>query len=200
MVSGSLLRSNRSSYAPLSTEDPGPSRHQIVIFLIQLFEKPRAVKFCIAEGRVKKCEILPCEWYFLGWCSSDTFSKWSSFGDGKQDQHMIEILTYEITDLLRGSEKRLHKLSAAGSSEDSNLRKHVQHSLATDLQNHSMDLGKNHSTYLKHLQQQKEIHIEYLRLQAERTQKKGGLASCATVLIIMCFIVLVFLILKELFL
>ncbi|ESR57675.1 hypothetical protein CICLE_v10024493mg [Citrus x clementina] len=25
MVSGSLLRSNRSSYAPLSTEDPGPS-------------------------------------------------------------------------------------------------------------------------------------------------------------------------------
>lgn len=49
-------------------------RHQIVIFLIQLFEKPRAVKFCIAEGRVKKCEILPCEWYFLGWCSSDAFS------------------------------------------------------------------------------------------------------------------------------
>lgn len=36
-------------------------RHQIVIFLIQLFEKPRAVKFCIAEGRVKKCEILPCD-------------------------------------------------------------------------------------------------------------------------------------------
>lgn len=28
-------------------------RHQIVIFLIQLFEKPCAVKFCIAEGRVK---------------------------------------------------------------------------------------------------------------------------------------------------
>lgn len=56
-------------------------------------------------------------------------SKWqnlSSFGDGKQDQHMIEILTYEITDLLRGSEKRLDKLSAAGSSEDSNLRKNVQ--------------------------------------------------------------------------
>lgn len=69
---------------------------------------------------------------------------------------MIEILTYEITDLLRGSEKRLDKLSAAGSSEDSNLRKNVQHSLATDLQNHSMDLRKNHSTYLKHLQQQKE--------------------------------------------
>ncbi|KAH9730649.1 Syntaxin-42 [Citrus sinensis] len=139
---------------------------------------------------------------------------------------MIEILTYEITDLLRGSEKRLDKLSAAGSSEDSNLRKNVQHSLATDLQNHSMDLRKNHSTYLKHLQQQKEgcdgvdlemnfnedkyrleddgfsdgIHIEHLQLQAERTQKKGGLARCARVLLIMCVIVLVLLILKELFL
>lgn len=54
------------------------------------------------------------------------WQNWSSFGDGKHDQHMIEIRTYEITDLLRRSETRLHKLSAAGSSEDSNLRKHVQ--------------------------------------------------------------------------
>ncbi|KAH9730650.1 Syntaxin-42 [Citrus sinensis] len=130
---------------------------------------------------------------------------------------MIEILTYEITDLLRGSEKRLDKLSAAGSSEDSNLRKNVQHSLATDLQNHSMDLRKNHSTYLKHLQQQKEgcdgvdlemnFNEDKYRLEddgfsdgAERTQKKGGLARCARVLLIMCVIVLVLLILKELFL
>ncbi|CAK9169005.1 unnamed protein product [Ilex paraguariensis] len=35
---------------------------------------------------------------------------------------------------------------------------------------------------------------------AERTQKKGGMVMCATVLIIMCFIMLVLLIIKEIFL
>ena len=34
-------------------------------------------------------------------------------------------------------------------------------------------------------------------LQAERTQKKGGMVMCATVLVIMCFIMLVLLILKA---
>lgn len=32
---------------------------------------------------------------------------------------------------------------------------------------------------------------------AERTQKQGGMVKCATVLIIMCFVMLVLLILKE---
>lgn len=49
-----------------------------------------------------------------------------SFGDGKEDQRAIEVLTREITDLLRKSEKRLRKLSSNESSEDSNLRKNVQ--------------------------------------------------------------------------
>lgn len=50
-----------------------------------------------------------------------------SFGDGKDDQRQIETLTREITALLRKSEVRLKKLSAAkGSSEDSNVRKNVQ--------------------------------------------------------------------------
>lgn len=49
-----------------------------------------------------------------------------SFGDGKEDQHRIESLTQEITDLLKRSEKRLQKLSASGPSEDSNIRKNVQ--------------------------------------------------------------------------
>ncbi|KAH9730646.1 Syntaxin-42 [Citrus sinensis] len=211
MVSGSLLRSNRSSYAPLSTEDPGPSSDAFSVGL-------------------------PPAWV------DDAEEIAVNTQHGKQDQHMIEILTYEITDLLRGSEKRLDKLSAAGSSEDSNLRKNVQHSLATDLQNHSMDLRKNHSTYLKHLQQQKEgcdgvdlemnFNEDKYRLEddgfsdggfdahqmmklnncrnmnmlvlvidtIDLTQKKGGLARCARVLLIMCVIVLVLLILKELFL
>lgn len=49
-----------------------------------------------------------------------------SFGDGKEDQRMIEALTHEITDLIKKSEKKLQRLSAAGPSEDSNVRKNVQ--------------------------------------------------------------------------
>lgn len=49
-----------------------------------------------------------------------------SFGDGKEDQRLIETLTQEITNLLRRSEKRLQLLSASGTSEDSNVRKNVQ--------------------------------------------------------------------------
>ena len=48
------------------------------------------------------------------------------FVDAREDQHTIEILTQEITDLLKRSEKRLQKLSSSDSSEDSNLRKNVQ--------------------------------------------------------------------------
>lgn len=36
-------------------------------------------------------------------------------------------------------------------------------------------------------------------LQAERTQKHGGIVKCATILIIMCFVMLVLLVLKEIF-
>lgn len=49
-----------------------------------------------------------------------------SFGDGKEDQRLIEGLTLEITDLIRKSEKKLRRLSATGPSEDSNVRKNVQ--------------------------------------------------------------------------
>lgn len=215
-----------------------------------------------------------------------------SFGDGKEDQRLIEALTLEITDILRRSGKRLQKLSASGSAEDSNVRKNVQRSLATDLQTLSMDLRRKQSTYLKRLQKQKEgpegvdlemsfsgnksrleddefddmslnehqmrklkksehftverereinqvmqsvnelaqimkdlsvlvidqgtivDRIDYniqtvavsveeglKQLQkAERTQQKGGMVRCATVLVIMCFVMIVLLILKEILL
>ncbi|XP_061369782.1 syntaxin-43-like isoform X3 [Gastrolobium bilobum] len=215
-----------------------------------------------------------------------------SFGDGKEDQHAIESLTHEITDLIKRSERRLRRLSATGPSEDSNVMKNVQRSLATDLQNLSVELRKKQSTYLKRLRQQKEgqdgvdlemningrksrfedddldsmvfnehqmaklkkseaftverekeiqqvvesvnelaqimkdlsvlvidqgtivDRIDYniqnvattvedglKQLQkAERTQKKGGIVTCATVLLIMCFVMLVLLIIKEIIL
>jgi syntaxin 16 len=49
-----------------------------------------------------------------------------SFGDGVDDQRAIEVLTHEITDLLKRSEKRLQKLATNDSSEDSKVRKNVQ--------------------------------------------------------------------------
>lgn len=49
-----------------------------------------------------------------------------SFGDGKDDQRLIESLTQEITDLIKRSEKKLLRLSANERSEDSNVRKNVQ--------------------------------------------------------------------------
>ncbi|XP_044502908.1 syntaxin-42-like isoform X2 [Mangifera indica] len=283
MVSGSFLRSNHSSYTPLSTEDPGPSREAFTVGLppawVDDFEE---ISVNIQRARIKMAELVKVHAKAL----------MPSFGDGKEDQRTIEVLTHEITGLLRRSEQRLQKISLIGSSEDSNIRKNVQRSLATDLQTLSMDLRRKQSTYLKRLQQQNEGHdgvdlernfnvnkvrfeddgssdvgfdehqmmklkrseqfseerereikqvvesvnelaqimkdlsvlvidqgtivdridhniqnvatsVEegYKQLQkAEKTQKKGGMVMCATVLVIMCFIMLVLLILKELLL
>ncbi|XP_010245432.1 PREDICTED: syntaxin-43-like [Nelumbo nucifera] len=282
LVSTSLLHPNRS-YTPLSTEDPGSSsRDALTIGLppawVDVSEEITANMQC---ARTKMAELFKAHAKAL----------MPSFGDGKEDQQMIEVLTQEITDLLKRSEKRLLKLSASGPSEDSNVRKNVQRFLATDLQNLSVELRKKQSAYLKHLRQQKEgqngVDLEmnlndkskvedddfidmgfndyqmaklkkreaftlerereirqvvesvnelaqimkdlsvlvidqgtivdridyniqnvaatveegYKQLQkAERTQRKGGMVMCATVLVIMCFIMLVLLILKEIFL
>ncbi|XP_021280493.1 syntaxin-42-like isoform X1 [Herrania umbratica] len=285
MVNASFLRSNRSSYTPLSTEeDPGPSSSGA--FTIGLppvwIDDSEEIAANIQRAKVKMAELV----------KAHSKALMPSFGDSKEDQRAIEGLTKEITDLLRKSEKRLQKLSSNGSSEDSNLRKNVQRSLATDLQNLSMDLRRKQSTYLRQLQQQKEgqdgVDLElnlnenrnrledsefsdmgfnehqmsklkqsefstlerereitqvvksvnelaqimkdlsvlvidqgtivdridyniqnvatsveegFKQLQkAEQTQKKGGMVMCATVLVILCFIMIVLLILKELFL
>ena len=70
----------------------------------------------IHRARVKMAELLKAHGKAL----------MPSFGDGREDQHTIEALTQEITDLLRKSEKRLQKFSVRGSSEDSNVMKNVQ--------------------------------------------------------------------------
>ncbi|XP_061365523.1 syntaxin-43-like isoform X1 [Gastrolobium bilobum] len=283
MVSTSLLRSNRSSYTPLSTEDPGPatSRDAFTVGLPPSWvDDSEEIATNIQRARVKIAELI----------KAHSKALMPSFGDGKDDQRQIETLTQEITALLRKSEMRLKKLSTdSGSSEDSNVKKNVQRSLATDLQNLSMDLRRKQSAYLKRLQQQKEgydgVDLEmnfngnkfglqddgfsdvgfseqqmsklkkseqlseerereieqvmksvnelaqimkdlsvlvidqgtivdridyniqsvatsveegFKQLQkAERTQKQGGVITCATVLVIMCFIMIVLLILKE---
>ncbi|XP_048336302.2 tlg2p-like protein a isoform X1 [Ziziphus jujuba] len=286
MVSASLLGSNRnrSAYAPLSTEDPGPSSRDA--FTVGL--PPAWVDYSdeiaanIQQARIKMSELV----------KAHARSLMPSFGDGNEEQHTIEALTREITELLRRSEKRLQKFPANGSSEDSNVRKNVQRSLATDLQNLSMDLRRKQSTYLKSLRQQNEgndgadlemnlngsrsqleddefgdlgfneqqlsrlrnseqftverereikqvvqsfnelaqimkdlsvlvidqgtivdridyniqnvataVEEGFKQLQkAEKTQKEGGMVRCATILVIMCFVMLVLLVLKEILL
>ncbi|ONK71599.1 uncharacterized protein A4U43_C04F10350 [Asparagus officinalis] len=284
LVSTSLLhpKPNRS-YAPLSTEDPGSSsRGALTVGLPPAWvDVSEEIGVDIQRAQKKMSELVKAHAKAL----------MPSFGDGKEEQHAIETLTQEITHLLRRSEKRLKKLSSTGTSEDLNVQKNVQRSLATDLQNLSVELRKKQSAYLKRLRQQKEegqdgIDLEmnrngqksrldddddfvdvgfndhqmsqlkkseaftrerekeiaqvvesvndlaqimkdlsilvidqgtiidridynvqnvaasveqgFKQLQkAERTQKKGGMIMCATVLVIMCFIMLVLLILKS---
>ncbi|KAL0858035.1 hypothetical protein Bca101_063189 [Brassica carinata] len=290
MASSSLLHPKRS-YAPVSTEDPGSSSRGAVTVGLppDWVDVSEEISVNIQRARTKMAE--------LGKAHAKALMP--TFGDGKEDQHQIESLTQEITFLLRKSEKQLQKLSAAGPSEDSNVRKNVQRSLATDLQFLSMELRKKQSTYLKRLRLQKEEtyfvmydqdgadlemnlngsssraddddfddilfsehqmskikkseeisverekeiqqvvesvnelaqimkdlsalvidqgtivdRIDYniqnvastvddglKQLQkAERTQRSGGMVMCASVLVILCFIMLVLLILKEIFL
>ncbi|PNY11007.1 syntaxin-43-like protein [Trifolium pratense] len=121
MVNTSLLRSNkRSSYAPLSTQDPGPSSSSDA-FTVGLppswVDDSEEIATNIQRAKVKMSELTKAHAKAL----------MPSFGDGKDDQHQIETLTREITALLRKSEVRLKKLSAGrGSSEESNVKKNVQ--------------------------------------------------------------------------
>lgn len=147
LTNAGLLKQN-SSYAPLSTEDPGTSSAgALTVGLPPAWvDVSDEITANVQRARAKMGEL----------AKAHAKALMPSFGDGKEDQHKIEALTHEITDLLKKSEKRLKRLSAGGTSEDSNIRKNVQRSLATDLQSLSMELRKKQSTYLKRLQQQKE--------------------------------------------
>ncbi|KAK3131452.1 hypothetical protein QOZ80_6AG0506640 [Eleusine coracana subsp. coracana] len=143
----SLLRSDRP-YAPLSTDDPsGSSRSVVSVGLPPAWvDVSEEISTNMQRARTKMTEL----------AKAHAKALMPSFGDGRDDQRAIEVLTHEITDLLRRSEKKLQKLSMKDASEDSNVRKNVQRSLATDLQNLSMEFRKKQSSYLKQLRQQKE--------------------------------------------
>ncbi|KAK9070930.1 hypothetical protein SSX86_009498 [Deinandra increscens subsp. villosa] len=277
------LRKPHRSYAPLSTEDPATSTvgTPTVGLPPAWVDVSEELAANIQQARSKMAEL----------AKAHAKALMPSFGDGKEDQHRIEALTFEVTDLLKKTEKRLRKLSAAGGPfEDSTIRKNVQRSLASDLQNLSMELRRKQSNYLKRIKKQKEgsdgvdlemnldgkpsvredddgfdgmsfnnhqmaklkksealtverekeiqqvaesvnelaqimkdlsvlvidqgtiiDRIDYniqnvavtvdkglQQLQkAERNQKQGGMVTCASVLVIMCFVMLVLLILKE---
>ncbi|KAH8947207.1 hypothetical protein BDL97_11G028200 [Sphagnum fallax] len=81
-----------------------------------------------------------------------------TFDDTSGEEHTIELLSREITRLLKKAEQRLQQLSTgtAASQQDANIRKNVQRSLATDLQALSMDYRKQQKGYLQKLQRQQE--------------------------------------------
>ncbi|KAH1229588.1 Syntaxin-43 [Glycine max] len=150
LATTSFLNSNRS-YTPISTDDPGNSSrgpNAITVGLPPVWvDLSEEIAANVQRARTKMGEL----------AKAHSKALMPSFGDGKEDQRAIETLTHEITDLIKKSEKRLRRLSATGPSEDSNVRKNVQRSLATDLQNLSVELRKKQSTYLKRLRQQKEL-------------------------------------------
>ncbi|WRX23251.1 hypothetical protein QQP08_015738 [Theobroma cacao] len=117
MVSASLLHPNRS-YAPLSTEDPGnSSKGAVTVGLPPAWvDVSEEIAANVQRARTRMAEL----------AKAHAKALMPSFGDGKEDQRNIEALTHEITNLLKKSEKRLQQLSAAGRSEDSNVRKNVQ--------------------------------------------------------------------------
>ncbi|KAG6646705.1 hypothetical protein CIPAW_07G026700 [Carya illinoinensis] len=250
-VNTSLLNLN-CSYAPLSTRDPG--RTYWVDLPPAWVEVSEEIAANVQRVRTEMAEL----------AKAHAKALMPSFGDGKEDQHLIESLSQEITGLIKRSEKKLQRLSAAGPSEDSNVRKNVQGQDGDDLEmnlngsrskieDDNMDnmvmesvnelvqimkdlsvlvidqvgrcLFSGISPQLSHISgvfnlaslfKQGTIvdRIDYniqnvattveeglKQLQkAERTRKHGGVVRCATVLIIMCFIMLVALILKEIFL
>ncbi|KAJ4802721.1 Syntaxin [Rhynchospora pubera] len=284
MAAASLLKN--PSYAPLSTEDTtnsSSSAHTVIGLPPAWVDLSEEITVNIQNAKKKMVELSKVHERAL----------MPSFGDGKEEHHAIEELTLDITNLLKRSEKRLMKLASNVPSEDSSVRKNVQRSLASDLQNLSMEFRKRQNNYLKRLRQLKEgqdgspdfgidlnatrtasheygedefedvgfndhqmsqlkkseeftrerekeisqvvesvnelaqimkdlsilvidqgtiidridyniqnvastVEEGYKQLQkAERTQKKGGMVMCATVLVIMCFVMLVLLVLKE---
>ncbi|QHO33704.1 Syntaxin [Arachis hypogaea] len=126
-MSTSLLNPNRS-YIPLSTDDPGSSSKDLNLVTVGL----------------------PPAWVDV--------SEEISANVQRARTKMAELAKAHAKALMPsfGDEKRLQRLPAGGPSEDSNVRKNVQRSLATDLQNLSVELRKKQSTYLRRLRQQKE--------------------------------------------
>lgn len=83
----------------------------------------------------------------------------TSFDDVNSDEHAVEIVTQEISRLFRKGEQKLKKLSdnSMGDSEtDAKIRKNVQVSLASELQQLSFAFRKKQKDYLNNLQNQRE--------------------------------------------
>ncbi|KAG0497864.1 hypothetical protein HPP92_002555 [Vanilla planifolia] len=147
MVSASILRQDRS-YAPLSTEDPGSSSNGALTFGLPpaWVDISEEISTNVQLARTKMSQLVKAHAKAL----------MPSFGDGKDDQHKIEILTQEITGLLKSPRRGYRNYPQVTRRKIRLLGKNVQRSLASDLQKLSIELRKQQSSYLKRLRQQKE--------------------------------------------
>eukprot|EP01018_Ginkgo_biloba_P015804 Gb_31707 [translate_table: standard] len=147
LASASLLH-HKPPYTPLSTKDTDiPSGGVVTVGLPPAWvDISEEISMNMQRARSKMAELVKAHAKAL----------MPSFGDGKAEQHAIEVLSQEITGLLKRCERRLQQLSGHGASDDANVRKNVQRSIATDLQSLSMEFRKKQAAYLKRLRQQQD--------------------------------------------
>eukprot|EP00897_Mesotaenium_endlicherianum_P006454 jgi/Mesen1/5837/ME000297S05029 len=80
-----------------------------------------------------------------------------TFDNENTHDETVELLTQEITIGLKRCEKSLQRLTKGSTGgEDNNIARNVQRSMATDLQQLSMDFRKMQKGYLRRLQAQQE--------------------------------------------
>ncbi|KAH7440382.1 hypothetical protein KP509_04G104500 [Ceratopteris richardii] len=142
----------KAGYNAVSTVDvDNPRAGDVVISLPpQWVDISEEVSNNMQQARIKMNELIKAHAKALR----------PTFGDNKDDQRTIELLTHEITRLLKKCEKSLLQLSAGnGVNEDAKLRKNVQRLLATNLQSLSMEFRKQQKGYLERLQRQQDIPL-----------------------------------------
>lgn len=143
-----FLQQHAHNYTPLSTDDADTNRGDAVVIGLPPAWVDISEEIATNMQRARsKIAVLT---------KSYAKALMPTFGDTTADQHAIEELTQEITRLLKRSEQMLQKLSGQGLSEDANVQKNVQRSLATDLQALSMEFRKQQNAYLQRLRQQKD--------------------------------------------
>ncbi|XP_024515189.1 syntaxin-41 [Selaginella moellendorffii] len=146
-----LLRGAASGYNRLSTVDVDGSREGVVSVGLPppWVDVSEEVAIDMQKIRSKMGEL----------AKAHARALMPTFDDikGKGQEHNIELMSQDITRLLKKCEQKLRQLSQdRGHSEDMKLRVNVQRSLATDLQTLSVEFRKHQKGYLQRLQQQQQ--------------------------------------------
>ncbi|CAN1784293.1 SYP43 [Linum perenne] len=175
LVSTSLLNHKRS-YAPLSTEDPGNfSKGALTVGL------PPAWRSLATDLQNLSMELRK---------KQSTYLKRLRLQNEGQDGDDLEMN-------LNGNRSRMDDDDGLGDMVVESVNELAQ--IMKDLSVLVIDQGTivdriDHN--IQNVATTVEDGLKQLQ-KAERTQKQGGMVMCATVLVIMCFIMLVLLILKE---
>ncbi|KAJ7535656.1 hypothetical protein O6H91_12G041700 [Diphasiastrum complanatum] len=146
-----LQGGGQRGYNALSTTDPDTRSQQTGAVVVGLppawVDVSEMVAVDMQKARTKMSELVKAHARAL----------MPTFDDSKGQEQNIELLTKEITQLLKKSEKNLQQLSQGqGPNEDVKLRKNVQRFLASDLQSLSMEFRKQQKLYLQKLRQQQD--------------------------------------------